>query len=214
MMSVDAGPDGLPVIVAKLEGVAVYLDNWAIIELANGDPKRRERFVNALKSCGSLMFSFTNSIELGEAEHEPAKRVRTLLDEIGAHWIPIELNQWTVMDRGCRPDESTPCISTLLLRPSRRSDVERSPGGSKVVDLSPELLHAHARDEMGNEKGTHTQEHHEMMHSIQRDRGRAGTKDAHLVKVWPNGAIRRRCQRGSRCSISCASSRPNLSSSH
>ena len=35
MMSVDAGPDGLPVIVAKLEGVAVYLDNW-------GDHRARE----------------------------------------------------------------------------------------------------------------------------------------------------------------------------
>jgi hypothetical protein len=36
MMYVEASTDGLPVIVAKLEGVAVYLDNWAIIELANG----------------------------------------------------------------------------------------------------------------------------------------------------------------------------------
>ena len=35
MMCVEASTDGLPVIVAKLEGVAAYLDNWAIIELAN-----------------------------------------------------------------------------------------------------------------------------------------------------------------------------------
>ena len=99
MMYVEASTDGLPVTVAKLEGVAVYLDNWAIIELANGGVKRRERFVKALKSCGSLLFSFTNSIELGEAEGEPAERVRTFLDAIGANWIPIELNPWTVMDR-------------------------------------------------------------------------------------------------------------------
>lgn len=61
MMSVDAGPDVLPVIVAKLEGVAVYLDNW-------GDHRARERqcetpgaLCESSKSCGSLMFSFTNS---------------------------------------------------------------------------------------------------------------------------------------------------------
>ena len=47
MMYVEASTDGLPVVVAKLEGVAVYLDNWAIIELANADAKRRERFVPA-----------------------------------------------------------------------------------------------------------------------------------------------------------------------
>jgi hypothetical protein len=86
-MYVEASTDGLPVIVAKLEGVAVYLDNWAIIGLANGDAKRRERFLKALRSCGSLLFSFTNSIELGEAEREPAERVRTFLDEIGANWM-------------------------------------------------------------------------------------------------------------------------------
>ena len=54
MLSIHAGDDGLPQVVAQLSGVAVYLDNWAIIELANGDPKRRERFVAALKSCGLL----------------------------------------------------------------------------------------------------------------------------------------------------------------
>jgi hypothetical protein len=140
MMSVDAGPDGLPVIVAKLEGVAVYVDNWASIELANGDPKRRERFVKALKSCGSLMFSFTNSIELGEAERQPAERVRTFLDEIGAHWIPIELNPWTVMDREVAGRTNpTPCISTRFIETFTQDRMyEQSPGGSKVVDLSPD----------------------------------------------------------------------------
>ena len=41
-----------------------------------------------MKACGWLLFSFTNSIELGEAEGEPANRVRTFLDEVGAHWFP------------------------------------------------------------------------------------------------------------------------------
>ena len=140
MMSVDAGPDGLPVIVAKLEGVAVYLDNWAIIELANGDPKRRERFVNALKSCGSLMFSFTNSIELGEAEHEPASACARSWTKSARTGFPIELNPWTVMDREIAGQTNpTPCISTLFIETFTQDRMfEQSPGGSKVVDLSPE----------------------------------------------------------------------------
>lgn len=140
MLSVDAGTDGLPVIIAKLEGVAVYLDNWAIIELANGDAKRRESFVTALKACGSLLFSFTNSIELGEAEGEPANRIRSFLDEIGAHWIPIELNPWTVMDREVAGQtEPTPCISMLFIETFVKNRMyEQSPEGSKIVDLSPD----------------------------------------------------------------------------
>lgn len=138
MLSIDAGDDGLPQVVAQLSGVAVYLDNWAIIELANGDPKRRERFVAALKSCGSLLFSFTNSIELGEAEGEPAERVRVFLDEIGAHWIPLELNPWTVAKReAAGKTEPTPCISFVFVEAFFKDRLyELSPGGSKIVDLS------------------------------------------------------------------------------
>jgi hypothetical protein len=138
MLSIDAGSDGLPQVVAKLSGVAVYLDNWAIIELANGDAKRRARFVAALKACGSLLFSFTNSIELGEAEGEPAERIRVFLDEIGAHWIPLELNPWTVAKREVAGrTEPTPCISTVFIEAFFKDRLyELSPGGSKIVDLS------------------------------------------------------------------------------
>lgn len=140
MLSVEAGTDGLPVIIAKLSGVSVYLDNSAIIELANGDAKRRARFVTALKSCGSLLFSFTNSIELGEAEGEPADRVRRFLEEIGRHWLPIELNPWTVMDReAAGQTDPTPCISLLFIETFVKDRLyEQLPEGSKVVDLSPD----------------------------------------------------------------------------
>jgi hypothetical protein len=138
MLSIDAGKDGLPQVVAQLSGVAVYLDNWAIIELANFDPKRRECFVVALRSCGSLLFSFTNSIELGDAEGEPAKRIRAFLDEIGAHWIPLELNPWTVAKREASGQtEPTPCISVVFIETFFKDRLyELSPEGSKVVDLS------------------------------------------------------------------------------
>lgn len=142
MLTIEADGDGLPVVVAKLQGVAVYLDNWAIIELGNGDARRRKRFVDSLRSCGSLLFSFTNSIELAEAEGEPATRVRAFLDEIGNHWIPLELNPFKVRDReNGQPGGTSPCVSTVFLETFMKDRLyELSPEGSKIVDLSPESL--------------------------------------------------------------------------
>ena len=194
MLSVDAGTDGLPVIIAKLEGVAVYLDNWAIIELANGDAKLRERFVTALKACGSLLFSFTNSIELGEAEGEPANRVRTFLDEIGAHWIPIELNPWTVMDREVGSQtQPTPCISMLFIEAFVKDRMyEQSPEGSRVVDLSPEsffkltsvMKWANAKKE-GTRKGTDEIDQ-ALIKRVADDYVRYGKDPWHLDNAIPN----------------------------
>jgi hypothetical protein len=194
MMSVEANTDGLPVIVAKLEGVAVYLDNWAIIELANADAKRRERFVNALKSCGSLLFSFTNSIELGEAEGEPAERVRTFLDEIGANWIAIELNPWTVMDREIAGQTNlAPCISTLFMETFVKDRMyEQSPEGSKVVDLSPDnffkltsvMKWANAKKE---ETRTSTKEIDEaLIRRVADEHGQHEKDPSHLDRALPN----------------------------
>jgi len=48
-----------------VEGVAIYLDNFAIIDLAKGDPARRARFVRAIRDGGAeLLFSVGNAVEL------------------------------------------------------------------------------------------------------------------------------------------------------
>jgi hypothetical protein len=194
MMYVEASTDGLPVIVAKLEGVAVYLDNWAVIELANVDANRRERFVKALNSCGSLLFSFTNSIELGEAEGEPAERVRTFLDEIGANWIPIELNPWTVMDREIAGQTNpAPCISTLFIETFVKDRMyEQSPEGSKVVDLSPEnffkltsvMKWANAKKEE-TRKGTEEIDQ-ALINRVADEHAQREKDSSHLDKTFPN----------------------------
>lgn len=115
----------------------------------------------------------------------------------------------------------TPCISTLFIETFTQDRMfEQSPGGSKVVDLSPEnFFTLTSVMKWANEKKDDMRKNTDEIDAtlIQRVTGEHAeyTKDAtHLVKVWPNEPYRRRCQRGSRCSISCASSRPNLSSSH
>ena len=220
-MSIDAGPDGLPVIVAKLEGVAVYLDNWAIIELANGDPKRRERFVKALKACGSLMFSFTNSIELGEAEGQPSERVRAFLDEVGAHWLPIELNPWTVMNREVRGQTNPPpCISLRFIETFARDRMyEQSPGGSKLVDLSPEnFFKLTSVMKWANAKKDETRKDTDeidatLIKRVTEEHAEHKKDTTHLDKVWTRcgrtNRTRKRCRRDSPCCNSSGSSRLN-----
>jgi hypothetical protein len=131
-------------VVARLSGVAAYLDNWAIIELANGPAARRRQFVSALRRCGSLLFSFTNALELAEVERGPGERVREFLDEIGPNWIPLALNPWTVADRETTGDNAmTPCISRSFIEAFFRDRLyELSPGGSKIVDMSADTFFA------------------------------------------------------------------------
>jgi hypothetical protein len=87
------------VILAETRGCPVYLDNWAIINLAKGCPSRRQRFVDALRQRGTLLFSWTNAIELAGPQGTSAEAVRNFLDSLGPHWVPVEMNPWTVVKR-------------------------------------------------------------------------------------------------------------------
>lgn len=78
------------------QGVGVYLDNDSLIEIAKGSESRRQSFVQALVTKGALLFSFTNAIEVAGPQGRSADAVRALLDSIGAHWIPIEMNPYNV----------------------------------------------------------------------------------------------------------------------
>jgi hypothetical protein len=40
---------------ASINGPAVYLDNWALIELAKKDPARRRRFINAVNAGAEVV---------------------------------------------------------------------------------------------------------------------------------------------------------------
>jgi hypothetical protein len=80
----------------------------------------------------SLLFSFTNSIALGEAEGEPAKRVRAFLDEIGGALIPLELNPWTVAKReAAGQTDPTPAI-----RGCRMANNRMAPASARRWDYS------------------------------------------------------------------------------
>ena len=90
---------GNPVIVAETKGFTVYLDNDSLIDLSAGCASRRNRFVDALRAKGTLLFSWANAVEVAGPEGASADAVRTFLDSIGPHWVPLELNPWEVMKK-------------------------------------------------------------------------------------------------------------------
>jgi len=91
--------EGAWVVLAETRGCPVYLDNWAIINLAKECVSRRRRFVDALRQRGTVLFSWTNAIELAGPQGASAEAVRSFLDSLGPHWVPVELNPWMVVER-------------------------------------------------------------------------------------------------------------------
>lgn len=88
------------VCVAELNGrLGVYLDNDSLIELATRLPTRRRRFLDALAMGGDLLFSYANAVEIAGPQGETATAIRSFLDDVKSHWIPLELNPWKVARR-------------------------------------------------------------------------------------------------------------------
>jgi hypothetical protein len=121
---------------AFANGARVYLDNWAIIYLAKRDPIRRKRFVEALCAKGDLLFSITNVAELVGPKGQSAESVKSFLNELGAHWVPVTLNPFDIMavERiGADPNRSF--ISKGLLLSYVENRMATYPR-SEIIDLS------------------------------------------------------------------------------
>jgi hypothetical protein len=125
---------------ASLTGIAVYLDNFAIMDLAEGNVLRRQRFISTLRSGAELLFSVSNVVDLTGPLGASLDAVRVFLDEIGAHWFPVELDPAIVVEReriGVTPARN--CLSERFLR-DFFADRLRSNSG-KIIDLSPAFFH-------------------------------------------------------------------------
>lgn len=139
MIRATANADGpLFTINASVSGAVVSLDNWAFINLAKGDPSRRQRFLSAIHSGVDLLFSVTNAAELSGPQGRSANLVRAFLDEIGPRWFPAKHDVTEVIKleiEGKAPDAV--CIDDGFLK-SYVADRLRpyAPGCGSVIDLS------------------------------------------------------------------------------
>jgi hypothetical protein len=127
-----------PFLTASVSGLAVYLDNWAIGNLAEGDPSRRARFIRAMRSGIDLLFSATNAAELSGPQGRSADSIRAFLDEIGPHWFPVELDATAVVKREMAGESSERvCVSrNLLIDYVSHRLRDYPPGCGKIIDFS------------------------------------------------------------------------------
>lgn len=134
--------DGIPTCVADLSGrVGVYLDNDSLIDLARGDEERRCRFIAAMRQRGSLLFSFTNAIEVAGPQGDSATAVRAFLDSIGACWIPLALSPWQVADReAAGAGAQAPVSEGFITAYFQQRAYELSPQGRVLLDLSADTF--------------------------------------------------------------------------
>jgi hypothetical protein len=131
-----AGPEGSREIVAETRGYSVYLDNDSLIELAKRSPLRRQRFVDALRAKGTLLFSWANAVEVAGPQGGSAAAVRAFLDSIGPHWVPLESNPWEVE----RKEEAGRMMGIAVSERFMGAYFEEragelGPNGKNVVDL-------------------------------------------------------------------------------
>jgi hypothetical protein len=130
---------GLRVSVA---GAVVYLDNWAVIELAKKDSSRRRRFIEIVHSGVDVLFSVTNAAELSGPQGRSAAAIKVFLDEIGPRWFPARLDVTAVIKdemMGVSPEKA--CIDENFFK-SYVADQMRlhAAGGRKVVEVSGSLF--------------------------------------------------------------------------
>ena len=137
MITVGTNDDGLPRVTARVSGIAAYLDNFAIIDLAKGDEARRESFLNALHRGGSLLFSMANVVELTGPQGASKVAVDDFLASIGPNWVPIRFF-WDIVDSESEgADPTTVCVATDFMH-AFFQDRLNDPGRGRVIDLSPE----------------------------------------------------------------------------
>ena len=117
MIEIKKQHNGKLDLFISVNGPAVYLDNFAMKELAKGDASRRQRFLAAVNRGAELLFSVANAAELTGFQDGSFREVREFLEEIGPHWFPVELNPYVVVERelsGRRSDQS--CFSDKFMR--------------------------------------------------------------------------------------------------
>jgi len=99
MMRLRAQDASLLKADVSIEGVSVFLDQFALHRLAMGDGSRPTRFTQAMRTGGDLIFSVSNAVELAGLKGKSFDGVKEFLKDLGANWFPIEMDPKEVSDR-------------------------------------------------------------------------------------------------------------------
>lgn len=141
MIQVTSSSDG-PQLMSSTSALPVYLDTWAMIDLAKHYPSRRKRFVDAVRAGADLLFSTANVVELTGPKEKSFDVVKSFLDEIGPYWVPIHRTPSDVVEceaKGIDPPESFSSSDFMdaYFRDRTAGDL---PGSQKIIDLGPDFF--------------------------------------------------------------------------
>ncbi len=108
--------NGAEVETALERQPAVYLDHDSLGEIARNEA-RRCRFLDIWTRKGELLFSWANALDVSGPQEGSAQAIKELLEAIGPHWVPLEINPWKVArkESGQEPSSGTPCVSESFL---------------------------------------------------------------------------------------------------
>jgi hypothetical protein len=137
MITVKPG-DGSPLTFGTIvQGFAIYLDNFAIKELAKGDPSRRQRFVNSVHKGADLLFSVANAAELCGPTGRSFDMIKEFLNELGEHWFPVELDPLEAVKRELSGESvAGSCVSKNFMKDYFKIRLmDYSPGSGQVINL-------------------------------------------------------------------------------
>jgi hypothetical protein len=141
MITVSSHPKHLFAMHASTTGPVVFLDLFAIKELAKGDPGRRKRFISTLDRGVEVLFSVSNAAELSGPKQSSFSKMRTFLDEIGTHWFPVEFDPMICIKREHQSlDPASCCFSERFLKTYTATRLRRSPEIDKA-ELPESLPH-------------------------------------------------------------------------
>jgi len=124
---------------AHVNGLLVFLDLFAIKDLAKGDPNRRKRFIKVLDRGVEVMFSVSNAAELSGPQDSSFDNIRSFLDEIGTHWFPVEFDPHVCIEHEQHSHAPVMCFfDEGLLKTFTATRINRSPE-IKVAGLPASL---------------------------------------------------------------------------
>jgi hypothetical protein len=125
-----------------VKGIAAYLDNFALIDLASRhNADRADRFRSSvIRTGGSLLFSAANAAELAALTGDSAARVRSFLAGFGPHWTFVEVSPFTLMEREAAGKKRDTCLSLDLMTSFWESRMAELEEASRIVDLSADTF--------------------------------------------------------------------------
>jgi hypothetical protein len=124
-------------MTAPVNGLTVFLDNFAIKVLAKDDPSLRRRFIATLSRGVDVLFSVSNAAELTGPQGGSFVKIREFLDEIDTHWFPVEFDPYECIRRE-QQQQNLPFFCEGLLKTFVAERLRRSPE-IKIADLPASL---------------------------------------------------------------------------